>query len=209
MTTERSLAIVRGYYENAVATHPPSSPLAVDWASVEAQSSRLAVLLDATAAMSPGSVCDLGCGVGALLALIRSRGHRWLYTGVDVAPAMIERATRAVVDSAAEFVVGGEPTPADVVVASGIFNVRPGLSDEAWQGHVDATLIMMLRAATVGVVANFLPPPSAGWETEPHLYHESPARVSALFRDHGCDVSLITDYGPYDFTLVARKECAA
>ena len=198
---------MRAYYERAAASHPVGSPRSVDWATEEAQQARLRVILAATAAMSPVSVCDLGCGLGAFRALARASGYPWHYIGVDIAQTMITRAASiACADPAARFVVGAEPLPADVVVASGIFNVRVNAPGAVWRHHVDTTLALMLNAATTGIAVNFLPPASGGREPSPHLHHEDPSRVVALLESSGCWVDVQTDYGPFDFTVIAQKE---
>ena len=207
--TDRSIGSVRDYYERTVSGHPPGSPRAVDWGSPDAQMLRLQVLLSAMEAMGPQSVCDLGCGLGALLQVIRNAGHDWAYVGIDLAPSMIALAdARAPGGGPATFAVGRTPGQADVVVGSGIFNVRPGVTDEDWRRHVDATLGAMVRSARVGVVTNFLPPVTPGHTPASHLHYEDPERVSALVRSLGCRVETLSDYGPFDFTLVAWKELA-
>lgn len=56
-------------------------------------------------------VADLGCGTGSLSVLLAEQGHR--VTGVDVAPAMVERAARkaAGLGLDARFGVGDAATP--------------------------------------------------------------------------------------------------
>lgn len=57
----------------------------------------------------PSDVLDLGCGTGSLSLLAAERGHR--VTGVDSAPAMLERARRKLAGRDAEFLLGDAAAP--------------------------------------------------------------------------------------------------
>jgi len=55
----------------------------------------------------PGSILDLGTGTGALLALVRARSPECLLTGLDPAPAMLEKARQKFAsDPAISFIQG-------------------------------------------------------------------------------------------------------
>jgi SAM-dependent methyltransferase len=54
-------------------------------------------------------VLDLGCGTGSLSLLAAEQGHR--VTGVDLSPAMIERARAKLAGRAAVFLVGDAAAP--------------------------------------------------------------------------------------------------
>lgn len=53
--------------------------------------------------MSAGSVLDVGCGTGTMLAYARERGHRGRLAGIDPDPAALERARR---DASVEWAEG-------------------------------------------------------------------------------------------------------
>ncbi|MFI1734369.1 class I SAM-dependent methyltransferase [Streptomyces acidicola] len=57
----------------------------------------------------PADVLDLGCGTGSLSLLAAERGHR--VTGVDLSPAMVDRARTKLAGRAAAFLVGDAATP--------------------------------------------------------------------------------------------------
>ncbi|MFJ9587646.1 class I SAM-dependent methyltransferase [Streptomyces acidicola] len=57
----------------------------------------------------PADVLDLGCGTGSLSLLAAERGHR--VTGVDLSPAMVDRARTKLAGRAAVFLVGDAATP--------------------------------------------------------------------------------------------------
>ncbi|MEV6615575.1 class I SAM-dependent methyltransferase [Streptomyces sp. NPDC051051] len=57
----------------------------------------------------PGDLLDLGCGTGSLSLLAAERGHR--VTGVDLSPAMIDRARAKLAGRDAVFLVGDAAAP--------------------------------------------------------------------------------------------------
>ncbi|MER6012831.1 class I SAM-dependent methyltransferase [Streptomyces bluensis] len=71
----------------------------------QAWADRLTVWLPAR----PADVLDLGCGTGSLSLLAAERGHR--VTGVDLSPAMVDRARAKLAGRAAVFLVGDAATP--------------------------------------------------------------------------------------------------
>lgn len=57
----------------------------------------------------PGDVLDIGCGTGSLSLLASEQGHR--VTGVDLSPAMVERARAKLAGRDAVFLVGDAAGP--------------------------------------------------------------------------------------------------
>ncbi|MGV9557987.1 class I SAM-dependent methyltransferase [Streptomyces sp. NPDC003401] len=57
----------------------------------------------------PGDLLDLGCGTGSLSLLAAERGHR--VTGVDLSPAMIDRARAKLAGRDAVFLIGDAAAP--------------------------------------------------------------------------------------------------
>ncbi|MEU3840000.1 class I SAM-dependent methyltransferase [Streptomyces sp. NPDC028635] len=66
----------------------------------------------------PSEVLDLGCGTGSLSLLAAEQGHR--VTGVDSAPAMLERARAKLAGHDARFLLGDAAQPP---VAEGAYDV--------------------------------------------------------------------------------------
>lgn len=58
---------------------------------------------------TPGRVADLGCGTGSLALLMAMQGHD--VTGIDFAPAMVERARAKTENFGARFQVGDAAQP--------------------------------------------------------------------------------------------------
>src|SRR5205823_2897512 len=88
------------------------------------------------------SVCDYGCGYGALVDYLRARDHRGVYTGFDAADAMIlEARSMHGADRSARFTsVRADVPQSDVTVASGIFNVRLTTPVDEWREYMEETI---------------------------------------------------------------------
>ncbi len=93
--------------------------------------------LDLTArigAASPSRVVDLGCGPGALTALLAQRWPDAAVVGVDSSPEMIEAATAGVDRTGVDFVLGDvrvwrPDQPVDVLVSNATLQWVPGHLD--------------------------------------------------------------------------------
>lgn len=86
------------YYEKKLRQHHGGA-LAVDWNCQEAQELLFFALLDGLdeAHLHSGKVriLDIGCGLGALYGFLCRQGYRVDYTGIDIAPGMVEAAKQS------------------------------------------------------------------------------------------------------------------
>ena len=208
----RLLGEAADYYDGKLRTHGATAR-GVDWNGAGSQALRFRELLrllpegpdDAPAA----SLCDLGCGYGALLEHLRAGGRSLRYTGVDVSAEMVAQARAAHGESGdVRWVVGDRP-PAehDYVVASGIFNVRGAAGDSEWRDFIDHALGLMDAASRRGFAFNCLSTCSDADRREARLYYADPgALLDACQRRFSRHVALQQDYGLYEFTLLVRKE---
>lgn len=187
---------IRAHYERRLAAFGATAE-GVDYRDHESQRSRFVRFEEL--ALGAGSVCDLGCGVGAFAAHLRERGFAGDYVGVDLVPASIELARDRF--PAERFEVGSEPIAAEVIVASGIFNVRAGIDDDTWSAHIRRTLVTMWAAAGDGMAFNVL-----SRSISPHLFSVEPDVlldwVAQLGSPH---VSLDEDVGLGELTVIARR----
>lgn len=199
---------VADYYAGKLADHG-ETPHGVDWNGTEGQILRFDQLSRIiTGSMTPFSICDLGCGYGAFYEYLRGRGISFQFTGVDVAADMIEAARRRNADSGnARFIVGSEPDEqVDYVVASGIFNVRLGRTNEEWLDYVKATLQTMDRNSRRGFAFNCLTSYSDAEKMRETLYYADPCQLFDLCKHQfSRHVALLHDYGLYEFTILVRK----
>jgi len=199
---------VRNYYTRKVTAYGPT-PRGVDWNSREGQVERFEQLLKLCDRGSEYSLIDLGCGYGALLDHLRAASDQVHYRGIDLSEAMIREArTHHLDEPPATFEVGAaSDQPADYVVASGIFNVKQETLDEIWHEYILETLEQMSRMATRGFAFNLLTSSSEPARQRPDLHYASPCRLFEVcqrrFTRH---VSLLHDYGLWEFTILVRKD---
>jgi SAM-dependent methyltransferase len=182
---------VADHYERLLAAHGATARGADyrDEASQRVRFGRLDRLV-----LGAGSVCDLGCGYGAYLDHLQAQGWAGDYVGIDLTPGMVDAARAR--HPGARFEVGSDPVPAEVVVASGIFNVRYG-DDEAWSALVRRTIDAMWAACTLGVAFNVL-----SRAVSPHLF-SVPADVLATWLPPGAVVE--EDVASGELTAFAHR----
>jgi SAM-dependent methyltransferase len=132
----------------------------VGWSDAGMQALRFEILSQVMEGAEPVSVADFGCGIGALFTHLATRAEPpplGAYVGYDLAPGMIAAARDAIDDPVARFVVGSEVTEdADYVLASGALTIRPGVSEEEWEAHVQEVLRGLWVRARRGLGFNLL-----------------------------------------------------
>jgi ubiquinone/menaquinone biosynthesis C-methylase UbiE len=174
----------------------------LDWASQDSQHARFDVLTRAVD-LSGKSLLDVGCGLGDLASYLAEHHIDATYTGVDIVDEMLRQARDAhptlaftkadVFGDASPF----SPASFDVVFCSGTLNLDLGNNLE----FVQAALPAMLRLAKQTLVVNFLhhrvPPVEQGY------FCYDPQAMIAILQPLASSVTLIDDYLPGDFTLLA------
>jgi SAM-dependent methyltransferase len=203
--TSRFVDPVARYYEARLIAYG-ATPRGVDWNSERSQLVRFKQfmpLIDHAEA----SVCDYGCGYGALLTYLRSRGHAGRYLGFDAAPAMIASARKLhAADQRARFVgTRAELNVSDFTVASGIFNVRLAAPVDEWDTHVEATIRDLASLSRRGFAFNVLTSYSDPDKQRADLYYADPRKVlDFCFRLWPRRVALLHDYDLHEFTITVR-----
>lgn len=199
---------VAEYYAGKLAQYG-ETPQGVDWNGEEGQARRFLQLCKIVDASEPFSVNDLGCGYGALYDFLASSSETFWYTGIDVSEEMVRAAERRYFDrTQARFIRAVEPDRvADYGVASGIFNVRLGRSDEQWLAYMEATLDVLNRTSRRGFAFNCLTSYSDADKMRDYLYYADPCQLFHLCkRRYSRNVALLHDYGLYEFTILVRKQ---
>src|SRR6266705_3283703 len=79
-------------YENRFQTHG-ASVQTLGWNALEDQELRFSVIAD-IADLTSKNVCDVGCGFGDLLNYLKRRFGAIRYTGIDLAPSLVNEAKR-------------------------------------------------------------------------------------------------------------------
>jgi len=179
----------------------------VDWNGPEGQVLRFEQLCRLLPDGPAFTICDLGCGYGALLEYLQPRYRRFTYHGLDISQAMIEAAReRFRGGSGADFECGDKPKAADYCVASGIFNVRGGATAEVWEAHMATALAAMNDASASGFAFNCLTTYSDVERMRPDLYYGDPCKwFDFCKRSFSRNIALLHDYGLYEFTILVRK----
>lgn len=202
------LGEVATYYAEKLAKHG-DTPRGVDWNGEESQTVRFEQLCKIIDPKTPNfSMNDLGCGYGALLDYLRDRYAACTYLGVDVSNEMINTAAqRHAATEQANFITSAElEHMADYGVASGVFNVRLGRSDAEWFDYLQSTLDVLDRTSSLGFAFNCLTSYSDEDKKRDYLYYADPCRLFDLCkRRYSRQVSLLHDYGLYEFTILVRK----
>lgn len=198
---------VADYYSSKLVEHG-ETPRGVDWNGEESQLLRFDQLGKIITTSEPFSVNDLGCGYGAFYDFLSRNFDAFSYAGFDVSEVMI-KAARQRYQSKCEtrFILSNEPDQvADYGIASGIFNVRLGHSDEAWRSYVETTLEALDRTSRLGFAFNCLTSYSDADKMCDYLYYADPCMLFDLCKQRfSRHIALLHDYGLYEFTILVRK----
>lgn len=199
---------VAQYYSSKLAQYG-ETPQGVDWNGEESQRLRfeqLSKIIDGSKAFT---VNDLGCGYGAFYDFLNERHASFKYCGIDVSEEMIRAAAQRYPDiNRTRFVVAGEPDQiADYGIASGIFNVRLGRTDDEWLAYLETTLDVLDSTSRAGFAFNCLTAYSDADKMRDYLYYADPCTLFDLCkRRYSKHVALLHDYGLYEFTILVRTQ---
>jgi SAM-dependent methyltransferase len=198
-------AAVARYYTDRLRDHGPTAA-GVDWSSESSQELRFLQLLRLVEPVAGMHIVDWGCGYGALARCLIDRGDDFRYTGFDISEAMIDAARSGVDDSRCAFTSrASEVASADVVVASGIFNVRLDTAIVDWERHVRDTLDVMDGLARSAFAFNMLTRYSHPPRRHDRLYYADPAAYFSLCKKrYSRYVAVAHDYDLYEFTVCVR-----
>ncbi|NOU40016.1 MAG: class I SAM-dependent methyltransferase [Methylotenera sp.] len=202
------LTEVAEYYTTKLAEYG-ETPRGVDWNGEESQALRFEQLCKIIATSSHFSINDLGCGYGALYDLLTNKYEGFSYFGIDVSESMIRTAEQRYINKPqAHFVLSSKPDRvSDYGVASGIFNVRMGRSDDEWRSYLEATLDVLDGTSRLGFAFNCLTSYSDTDKMRDYLYYADPCVLFELCkRRYSRNVALLHDYGLYEFTILVRKQ---
>ena len=198
---------VREYYTATFRTHG-ASPRGVDWNSDEAQRTRFHELARILPTAGRFSVLDFGCGYGAFFPYLRAGWPLAEYVGVDVVPEMVYAArVRHADDRIARFEVVGDALPtADFAIMNGVFHIRQDELAASWEAYARGCIQRVWEVSDVGMAFNVLSLHSDADRRGPHLYYGAPEEWLAwCIGTFGRHVSLLHDYGLYEFTMLVRR----
>ena len=197
------------YYDDKLAVHG-CSHLGADWNSEQSQQLRFQQLLKVVPeGRNNFSICDLGCGYGAILNSLDLKFADFIYEGVDISKSMINAAREMHGRrKGISFFAGLKPTKMyDYLIASGIMNVKIDESDMSWKEHLYDVIGVMNDYSSRGFAFNCLSIYSDVEKRRPHLYYADPLELFDFCKKkYSANVALLHDYSLYEFTMVIRKE---
>lgn len=203
------LDAVRLHYESALGAGGDRGQK-VGWRNTAAQMTRFRCMFHLLSDYQPKSVADIGCGTADFLGFLRSQGWAGEYIGTDISQAMIEEAVnRFAGDAHSNFIVTESPPRADVVVASGIFNVSLHSDARIWTEYCQDFVRKMWQSAGQGIVFNMLSTDSDASKRQFSLAYFDPSDWLCFVRKQlSTHVQLDQTYGQFDFTIaVFRDAC--
>jgi len=203
---ENILHDVAAYYTRRLRDYGPTAR-GVDWNSSESQTLRFQMLLQVCGSSARFSINDYGCGYGALADHLASRGLTGRYTGYDVSEAMIAQAAtlHAGRPWCEFFAEESRLAPADFSVASGIFNVRLGFSDDEWKTYMLRLVDRLAFLSRQGFAFNALTTYADADRMRQDLFYADPLFwFDHCKRRYSRKVSLLHDYPLYEFTIVVK-----
>jgi SAM-dependent methyltransferase len=188
-----------------------ATPQGVDYNGPEAQALRFEQLVKVIDHSKPFSVIDFGSGYGGMFDFLYGKGWEFEYYGIDMIEKMVLAGREAHKDHPnAHFTSNEEEVPvADYLLAGSIFNIKLEETYAAWQGFVVRTLSHMNALCSKGFSFNMLTKYSDAdrMAQRPDLFFGDPLfYFDFCKRNFSRDVSLLHDYGLYDFTIIIRKD---
>jgi len=208
MKFARMLRRVEKYYSEKIRTHGATAA-GVDWNSPESQDLRFEQLLKVCDTSNPFSLNDYGCGYGAIVHYLNTKGFTCNYRGFDISPLMIDQARtlHQGLDRCEFFNTESRLSPADYTVASGVFNVKMQASDDEWQNYILHTVGRMAELSTKGFAFNVLSLCSDPERRRPDLYYADPEFWFDYCKsDFSQFVALLHDYPLYEFTILVKRQ---
>ena len=178
----------------------------LDWRDAASQRARFQVLIDHVA-LDGKSLLDVGCGLGDLWAFLKAREIPVRYTGVDLIEKMVAaaRQRRPGGRFLCRDVFAGAAAgmgPFDVVFSSGAFNLELGNNME----FLARAVPRLLDLAGQTLAFNLLHTRTR--DKYDHCAYYDPDDVLAVLAPLPCEVRILDDYLPNDFTVLCRKSPA-
>lgn len=208
MKKKELLAEIAEYYTSKLAQYGETAR-GVDWNGEESQTLRFKQLCKIINNSDNFSINDIGCGYGAFFDFIENTYKDFSYLGVDISEGMIEAAEKRYKGNLnARFIVSSSSNRvADFSVASGIYNVRLGKSDDEWKAYIETALDALNQTSRLGFAFNCLTSYSDLDKRRDHLYYADPCTLFNFCKKrYSLNVALLHDYSLYEFTILVRKE---
>lgn len=205
-------AALNQYYQGK-ATTAVSTSQEVGWKNEKAQQVRFDQLLRVITNDASGaySINDFGCGLGDLSRYMEMNGYgNFSYIGYDMFDSMVTKAKQLHGErSRSDFKRIASPHDmevADYTVASGVLNIRFGISDSDWLAFIKETISVFNTKSGKGFAFNALTKYSDKEYMQRDLYYADPCELFDFCKQNfSKNVALLHDYQEYDFTIIVRK----
>jgi ubiquinone/menaquinone biosynthesis C-methylase UbiE len=179
------------------------SERSLDWGSIKSQEIRFKVLAE-IGVLEGAKILDVGCGLADFYYWLCKRKVLVDYTGIDITPAMIEKAALRFPDlplSVGNLLRDFPKTENeyDYVFACGIFYRR---SEAAYEFFEDM-ILKMYRLCVKGVAFNSL----STWSTKKNVkeFYADPLKTMAMCKKITPKIIFKHNYLPNDFTIYLYK----
>ncbi len=175
----------------------------LDWGSKKSQELRFKILVE-IGELNGTKILDVGCGLADFYNWLNKHGISVEYTGIDITPAMIEKAALRFPDLSLS--VGNllkdylkTQNEYDYVFASGIFYRRIEAPYEFFKNMI----LQMYKICTKGVAFNSL----SAWSTKKNKkeFYADPIKIITICKKITKKVIFRHDYFPNDFTIYLCK----
>lgn len=198
---------IADFYDSRVREHG-DSPQAVGWKSKLQQRLRFDVMVQ-WGVVNLGRVLDLGCGSGDLLDYLQSRGLDYdAFYGIDLSPLMVRMCQDKHSEEKAIFLVQDIldieiEEKFDTVLMSGALNFKTG-QPRIQRLEALFTSIWKVSAPGAKFAVNFLSA-NVDYEAEINQHYEK-SETLAVAQRFASSLTLIEDYGLYEFTLIGTMD---
>lgn len=197
---------IDNYYTGKIEKYG-ATPQGVDWNGEESQFTRFKQLSKIFNKKN-FTINDVGCGYGKYLEFLNSHDNSFEYYGYDLSNSMIDTAKKLYGDKFFTHVSSlEEMQEVDFSIASGIFSVKMECSETEWLTYILNTLDIINEKSISGFSFNMLTKYSDKEHMQKNLYYADPLFMfDYCKRNYSKQISLLHDYGLYEFTILVRKE---
>lgn len=209
MKIKEIMGTIDCYYSNKIIQYGPT-PKGVDWNSLESQIVRFEQI-SKVIKKEKFKITDVGCGYGKYFEFLKESYTMVEYLGIDLSEEMINQSQKLYGDfvnvTFKKMINISDILVTDYIVSSGIFNVKFNYSEVEWLNYILKTLKEFDKKSTCGFSFNMLSNYSDKEHMRNDLYYADPLFIfDYCKKNFSKKVSLLHDYGLYEFTIIVRKE---
>lgn len=197
---------ISDYYTQKIIEYG-ATPEGVDWNSEESQLVRFEQLSKIIRS-NDFSINDVGCGYGKYYEYLEVLFSQYSYIGYDLSEEMVLNAKELYRNTKFETISNLDIMRcSDYSVASGIFSVKMQHTEAEWLSYILDTLEKINEKSTKGFAFNMLTKYSDKEYMREDLYYADPLFIfDYCKRNFSKEVTLLHDYGLYEFTILVRKD---